>query len=60
MNIISGTVTPHFYTIITFSLGCATFLPWGVIWQSVLNLCCLGGVGQVVENVRRHISEFCG
>jgi hypothetical protein len=42
MNIFSGTVTPHFYTIITFSIGCATFLPWGVIWQSVLNLFCLG------------------
>jgi two-component system, sensor histidine kinase and response regulator len=41
MNIISGTVTPHFYIIITFSIGCATFLPWGVIWQSALNLFCL-------------------
>jgi signal transduction histidine kinase/DNA-binding response OmpR family regulator len=42
MNIFSGTVTPHFYTIITFSIGCATFLPWGVFWQSALNLFCLG------------------
>jgi signal transduction histidine kinase/CheY-like chemotaxis protein len=41
MNIISGTVTPHFYIIITFSIGCATFLPWGVVWQSALNLLCL-------------------
>ena len=41
MNIFSGTVTPHFYTIITFSMGCATFLPWGVVWQSALNLLCL-------------------
>ena len=41
MNIYSGTVTPHFYVIITFSIGCATFLPWGVIWQSALNLICL-------------------
>ncbi|MGH7879041.1 MAG: sensor histidine kinase, partial [Candidatus Binataceae bacterium] len=41
MNIFSGTVTPHFYTIITFSLGCAIFLPWGLIWQSALNLVCL-------------------
>jgi two-component system, sensor histidine kinase and response regulator len=41
MNIINGTVTPHFYTIITFSFGCATFLPWGVVWQSALNLVCL-------------------
>ena len=41
MNIFSGTVTPHFYTIITFSFGCATFLPWGVVWQSALNLICL-------------------
>jgi signal transduction histidine kinase/DNA-binding response OmpR family regulator len=41
MNIFSGTVTPHFYIIVTFSFGCATFLPWGVIWQSALNLVCL-------------------
>ena len=41
MNLFSGTVTPHFYTIITFSFGCATFLPWGLIWQSALNLFCL-------------------
>jgi hypothetical protein len=41
MNIFSGTVTPHVYTIITFSFGCATFLPWGVVWQSALNLVCL-------------------
>jgi signal transduction histidine kinase/CheY-like chemotaxis protein len=41
MNISCGTVTMHFYTIITFSIGCATFLPWGVIWQSALNLFCL-------------------
>jgi signal transduction histidine kinase/CheY-like chemotaxis protein len=41
MNILAGTVTPHFYTIITFSFGCATFLPWGVLWQSGLNLLCL-------------------
>jgi signal transduction histidine kinase/CheY-like chemotaxis protein len=41
MNIFNRTVTPHFYTIITFSFGCATFLPWGVVWQSALNLLCL-------------------
>jgi two-component system, sensor histidine kinase and response regulator len=41
MNLFMGTVTPHFYTIITFSAGCATFLPWGVNWQSGLNLFCL-------------------
>ncbi len=41
MNNLAGTVTPHFYTIITFSFGCATFLPWGVVWQSALNLLCL-------------------
>jgi signal transduction histidine kinase/CheY-like chemotaxis protein len=41
MNIFSGTVTPQFYIIIPFSMGCATFLPWGVIWQSALNLLCL-------------------
>ena len=41
MNIFNGTVTPHFYIVITFSFGCATFLPWGVVWQSALNLLCL-------------------
>jgi two-component system sensor histidine kinase/response regulator len=41
VNIFNRTVTPHFYTIITFSFGCATFLPWGVVWQSALNLICL-------------------
>ena len=41
LNMVSGTVTPHFYNIITFSFGCAVFLPWGVIWQSALNLICL-------------------
>src|SRR5215469_12143145 len=41
MNIFSGTITPHFYIIITFSIGCATFLPWGAVWQSCLNLLCL-------------------
>jgi hypothetical protein len=44
MNILRGTVTPHFYTIITFSFGCATFLPWGVKWQSALNLICLASM----------------
>jgi two-component system, sensor histidine kinase and response regulator len=41
MNIVCGTLTPHFYTIITFSIGCATFLPWGVVWQSALNMFCV-------------------
>jgi two-component system, sensor histidine kinase and response regulator len=41
LNILRGSVTPHFYTIITFSIGCATFLPWGLIWQSALNLVCV-------------------
>lgn len=41
MNIYSRTLTPQFYLIITFSFGCATFLPWGMIWQSALNLVCL-------------------
>jgi two-component system, sensor histidine kinase and response regulator len=41
MNMRSGAVTPQFYIIIMFSFGCATFLPWGVIWQSALNLICL-------------------
>jgi two-component system, sensor histidine kinase and response regulator len=41
MNIYSRSLTPQFYLIIAFSLGCATFLPWGVIWQSALNFVCL-------------------
>jgi two-component system sensor histidine kinase/response regulator len=41
MNIVSGTLTPHLYLVITFSFGCATFLPWGVVWQSALNIVCL-------------------
>ena len=50
MNIHSGTLTPHFYTIITFSIGCATFLPWGVIWQTALNLLCLSSYVLVCLN----------
>ena len=51
MNIFNHTVTPHFYTIITFSFGCATFLPWGLIWQSALNLVCLTTYAFVSLNV---------
>jgi len=51
MNIFNHTVTPHFYTIVTFSFGCATFLPWGVIWQSALNLVCLATYAFVSLNV---------
>jgi two-component system sensor histidine kinase/response regulator len=47
MNISSANVTPHFYTIITFSIGCATFLPWGMGWQSALNLFCLASYALV-------------
>jgi len=47
MNIYTGTVTPQFYLTITFSFGCATFLPWGAIWQSVLNLICLAAYAAV-------------
>ncbi|HJU10663.1 MAG TPA: response regulator [Candidatus Binataceae bacterium] len=50
MNIFSGTVTPQFYIIITFSFGCATFLPWGVTWQSALNLFCLASYVLVCLN----------
>ena len=55
MNIINGTVTPHFYTIITFSFGCATFLPWGVVWQSALNLVCL--TSYVVVSLKATVVE---
>jgi two-component system, sensor histidine kinase and response regulator len=50
MNIYSGTVTPQFYITITFSFGCATFLPWGVIWQTALNLICLAAYAAVWLN----------
>jgi signal transduction histidine kinase/DNA-binding response OmpR family regulator len=52
MNIFNRTVTPHFYTIIIFSFGCATFLPWGVVWQSTLNLICLSTYALVSLNSR--------
>ena len=55
MNIFSGTITPHFYTIITFSIGCATFLPWGVIWQSALNVFCL--VSYVIVGMNATVAE---
>ncbi|MBV8055840.1 MAG: response regulator, partial [Deltaproteobacteria bacterium] len=51
MNVFNRTVTPHFYTIITFSFGCATFLPWGMVWQSALNLVCLATYVFVSLNV---------
>jgi two-component system, sensor histidine kinase and response regulator len=41
MNSLSGVVSPQFYLILTFSFGTACFLPWGWIWQSVLNVICL-------------------
>ncbi|MGA2410012.1 MAG: response regulator [Candidatus Binataceae bacterium] len=40
MNIIRGTITPLFYVLAMLSLGCSTFLPWGVAWQSAFNLLC--------------------
>jgi signal transduction histidine kinase len=55
MNIMSGALMPQFYIIITFSFGCATFLPWGVIWQTALNLVCLASYIMVV--VRTGVSE---
>ena len=50
MNSYSETVTPQFYLTITFSFGCAIFLPWGVIWQSALNLLCLIAYATVYFN----------
>jgi two-component system, sensor histidine kinase and response regulator len=55
MNILRGTVSPQFYIIITFSFGCATFLPWGVIWQSALNLICL--TSYVAVNLNATVAE---
>jgi two-component system, sensor histidine kinase and response regulator len=55
MNIVSGTLTPHLYIIITLSLGCATFLPWGVIWQSALNVVCL--VSYVLVCLKASVAE---
>ena len=55
MNSLSGTVTPQFYIIITFSFGCATFLPWGVTWQSALNIVCL--VSYVIVSLKAGVAE---
>jgi signal transduction histidine kinase/DNA-binding response OmpR family regulator len=55
MNISCGTVTMHFYTIIEFSIGCATFLPWGLVWQSALNLFCLASY--VIVCLEANIAE---
>src|SRR5208283_2940943 len=50
MNILRGTVAPQFYIIAMFSFGCATFLPWGVKWQSALNLFFLASYIAVNQN----------
>jgi signal transduction histidine kinase/DNA-binding response OmpR family regulator len=55
MNIMSGALMPQFYIIITFSFGCATFLPWGVFWQSALNLVCLASY--IIVVVKTGVSE---
>lgn len=55
MNSMSGTPTPQFYIIITFSFGCATFLPWGATWQSALNLVCL--VSYLIVSLNAGVAE---
>jgi signal transduction histidine kinase len=40
MSVLSRDVLPRFVSVLVFSLGCATFLPWGGVWQAVLNLAC--------------------
>jgi C4-dicarboxylate-specific signal transduction histidine kinase len=52
MDSVSGTPTPNFYTIITYAFGCATFLPWGAIWQGAINLLCLTNFVIVTLNSR--------
>jgi signal transduction histidine kinase len=52
MDSVSGTPTPNFYTIITYAFGCATFLPWGAIWQAAINLLCLTNFIIVTLNSR--------
>lgn len=40
MSVLSRDVLPRFVSVLVFSLGCATFLPWGGRWQAALNLVC--------------------
>lgn len=40
MSVLSRDVLPRFVSVLVFSLGCATFLPWGGLWQAALNLIC--------------------
>ena len=41
MSVLSHDVVPRFVSVLIFSLGCATFLPWGGFYQGILNLTCL-------------------
>jgi signal transduction histidine kinase/CheY-like chemotaxis protein len=41
MSVVSHDVIPRFVSVLVFSLGCATFLPWGRFWQGLLNLVCV-------------------
>jgi signal transduction histidine kinase len=41
MSVVSRDVIPRFVSVLIFSLGCATFLPWSRFWQAMLNLVCV-------------------
>ncbi len=41
MSLASRDVVPRFVSVLIFSFGCATFLPWGGGRQAILNLVCL-------------------
>lgn len=41
MSVLSHDVLPRFVSVLIFSMGCATFLPWGGSYQCMLNLFCL-------------------
>src|ERR1700676_3321833 len=36
MSVLSHDVMPRFVSVMVFSLGCATFLPWGAFYQGLL------------------------
>lgn len=41
MSLASHDVIPRFVSVLIFSFGCATFLPWGSLYQAMLNSVCL-------------------
>lgn len=41
MSLASHDVVPRFVSVLIFSFGCATFLPWSGTYQGILNFVCL-------------------